>query len=42
MDSPLGRALLRKGLDEEVQVEVPGGARSYVIVGVRYEAAHEE
>jgi transcription elongation factor GreB len=37
MDSPLGRALLRKGLDDEVKVEVPGGAKTYVVVGVRYE-----
>lgn len=36
MDSPLGRALLRKGLDDEVKVEVPGGAKTYVVVGVRY------
>src|ERR1700681_2151833 len=27
MDSPLGRALLRKGLDEEITVEAPGGRR---------------
>jgi transcription elongation factor GreB len=37
MDSPLGRALLRKGLDDEVKVEIPGGAKTYVVVGVRYE-----
>jgi transcription elongation factor GreB len=37
MDSPLGRALLRKGLDDEVKVELPGGAKTYVVVGVRYE-----
>lgn len=37
MDSPLGRALLRKALDDEVRVEVPGGARTYVIAAVRYE-----
>jgi transcription elongation factor GreB len=36
MDSPLGRALLRKGLDDEVKVEVPGGSKSYIIVAVRY------
>lgn len=36
MDSPLGRALLRKGLDDEVKVELPGGLKTYVIVGVRY------
>lgn len=38
MDSPLGRALLRKGLDDEVRVEVPGGLKTYVITAVRYEA----
>jgi transcription elongation factor GreB len=37
MDSPLGRALLRKGLDDEVRVEVPGGSKTYIVVGVRYE-----
>lgn len=37
MDSPLGRALFRKGLDDEVKVEVPGGAKTYVITAVRYE-----
>jgi transcription elongation factor GreB len=37
MDSPLGRALLRKGLDDEVKVELPGGVKIYVVVGVRYE-----
>jgi transcription elongation factor GreB len=37
MDSPLGRALLRKGLDDEVRVEVPGGIKAYVITAVRYE-----
>jgi transcription elongation factor GreB len=39
MDAPLGRALLRKGLDDEVRVEVPGGAMTYVITAVRYETS---
>jgi transcription elongation factor GreB len=39
MDSPLARALMKKGLDDEVTVEVPGGVRSYVIVDVEYESA---
>ncbi|MFO7278564.1 MAG: transcription elongation factor GreB [Pseudomonadota bacterium] len=39
MDSPLGRALLRKALDEEVTVEVPGGRKTYTIVGISYETA---
>ncbi len=38
MDSPLGRALLRKALDEEVSVELPGGRRSFVIVAISYGA----
>jgi transcription elongation factor GreB len=37
MDSPLGRALLRRRLDEEVVVETPGGARAYVIVSIEYQ-----
>jgi transcription elongation factor GreB len=36
MDSPLGRALLRKALDDEVTVELPGGARKFVIVAIHY------
>jgi len=37
MDSPLGRALLRRSLDEEVTVETPGGERRYLIVSIAYE-----
>ena len=36
MDSPLGKALLRRRLDEEVVVETPGGARAWVIVSIEY------
>jgi transcription elongation factor GreB len=36
MDSPLGRALLRKGLDDEVTVEAPGGPRTLTIVAIEY------
>lgn len=36
MDAPLGRALLRKRIDDEVTVELPGGTKTYVIVAVRY------
>ncbi len=39
MDSPLGKALMRKAPDDEVRVEVPGGRKTYVVVAVRYEAA---
>jgi transcription elongation factor GreB len=38
MDAPLARALMRKGLDDEVTVEVPGGKRVLTIVGIRYES----
>ncbi len=37
MDSPLGAALLRKALDEEVRVLTPGGERTFVIVAIGYE-----
>jgi transcription elongation factor GreB len=37
MDSPLGRALLRKTRDDEVIVEAPGGSRVYVIVSIEYQ-----
>ena len=39
MDSPLGRSLLRRALDEEVTVETPAGSRVYVIVSIEYECA---
>ncbi|MGH8325750.1 MAG: transcription elongation factor GreB [Steroidobacteraceae bacterium] len=39
MDAPLGRALLRRSLDDEITVEVPGGTRTYVICEIRYEPA---
>ncbi|MBB6094841.1 transcription elongation factor GreB [Povalibacter uvarum] len=41
MDSPLGKALMRKGLDDEVNVEVPGGRKTYVVVAVRYGVSGE-
>jgi transcription elongation factor GreB len=36
MDSPLGRALLRRSLDDEVTVELPSGSRTLVIVEIDY------
>ncbi len=36
MDSPLGRALLSRRLDDQVAVAAPGGARVYVIVAIEY------
>jgi transcription elongation factor GreB len=38
MDSPLGRALLSRRLDEQISVEAPGGSRAYVIIAIEYEA----
>jgi len=40
MDSPLGRALLRKALDDEVTAEIPGGSARYTIVEISYEPPH--
>jgi transcription elongation factor GreB len=37
MDSPLARAIMGKRLDDEIQVDVPGGRRRFVIVALRYE-----
>ncbi|MGH8208777.1 MAG: GreA/GreB family elongation factor, partial [Steroidobacteraceae bacterium] len=39
MDSPLGRALLRRALDDEVTVELPGGTRRFIIVAIDYARA---
>ena len=36
MDSPLGRALLGKRLEDEITAELPGGIRSFVIVAIEY------
>ena len=34
--SPVGAALMRRQLDDEVTVRTPGGVRTWTIVGVRY------
>ena len=39
MDSPLGRALLRRRLDDEITVEAPGGSRVLIIVAIEYPPA---
>jgi transcription elongation factor GreB len=41
MDAPLGRALMRKAIDDEVKVEVPGGVKEYVIVDISYDTDGE-
>jgi len=37
MDSPLGRALLRRRLDEQIAVATPAGERTYLIVSIEYQ-----
>lgn len=37
MDSPLGRALLRRSIDEEVVVQAPAGRSVYQILSIEYE-----
>jgi transcription elongation factor GreB len=41
MDSPLARVLMKKGLDDDVSVEVPGGTHTYIIVDIEYENTGE-
>jgi transcription elongation factor GreB len=42
MDSPLGKALLGKRLDDEVAVALPGGATTLTVVAVSYAAKSPE
>lgn len=36
MDSPLGRSLMGKGLDDEVTVQLPGGAATVTVAAISY------
>jgi transcription elongation factor GreB len=36
MDSPLGRALLRKGVEDQVTVQLPAGERTFVVLSISY------
>jgi len=38
MDSPLGRSLLGKHLDDDVTVDLPGGATTLTVVAISYKA----
>lgn len=38
MDSPMAQALMKKGLDDEIEVETPAGVQHYFVVAVRYGA----
>ena len=37
MDAPLARALMRKALDEDVRVDLPGGVKTWVVTEISYE-----
>lgn len=39
MDSPLGRSLLGKHLDDEITVDLPGGATTLTVIAISYGAA---
>ena len=41
MDSPVARALMKRHLDDEVQLETPGGVRTVWITGIRYEESSD-
>lgn len=36
IDSPLAKALLKKQVDDEVSVDVPGGKKIYFVLNIRY------
>ncbi|WP_207062346.1 transcription elongation factor GreB [Motiliproteus sp. SC1-56] len=36
IDAPLARALLKKCLDDDVEVNTPGGRREYVVTDIQY------
>jgi len=38
IDSPLARALLKKRIDDEFEVELPGGRQGFAIIGIDYDA----
>ena len=38
MDSPLGRSLLGKRLDDDIRVDLPGGATTLTVVAISYDA----
>jgi transcription elongation factor GreB len=37
VDSPLARALLGKAVEDDVVVDLPGGAASYAVIAIRYQ-----
>jgi transcription elongation factor GreB len=41
MDAPLGRALMRKAVGDEVRVEAAGATRSYEVIEIAYERGRD-
>ncbi len=39
VDAPLARALLKRGVDDEIEVELPAGLRRVCVLSVRYDRA---
>jgi transcription elongation factor GreB len=37
LDSPMARALLKKALDDQIEVKTPSGSASYWIIEIRYD-----
>ncbi len=37
MDSPLGKALLRKAIDDEFAIDLPTGRKVFIVTAIRYE-----
>jgi len=42
INAPLGRALLGKTVDSEVEITTPGGRRSWWVLAIRYEQDNRE
>ena len=42
MDSPLGRGLLGKRLDEEVTVHLPAGVQTFIVLAIEYRLTRPE
>lgn len=36
LDSPMARALMKKAIDDDVTVEMPGGTRHFLVVDIQY------
>ncbi len=39
IDAPLARVLLKKRMDDEIEVQLPGGTMRFAIIAVSYQEA---